>query len=364
MIKDPQGILVRAPNWIGDQILAYPFFYYLRRAYPKSRIAVACLPWVEPLQYLDLVDDVFVLPKPIRIGIKEKIRTLEAGARMVRENGNWDLGISLPNSFTAAWFLWRAKVKQRRGYNTDGRGFLLNAKLSPDKQSFRHRASAYLELLPARARPRKDVMEFWGVPPENELDEGIPGELAHFRPETSWATAKPLVPPSEPYWVMAPGSMAESRRWGAEAFIALARKVHDETKWKGLIVGGPAEAPLAQQICEDRSLKLSDWTGKGPVSCYWQVFQKSQFTVSNDSGLAHVAALCGSTTQIIWGAGDPKRTKPLGPGRVRVLFNPVECWPCERNTCGQPLERKLQCLKGISSDSAWEEIQIGLNSKT
>jgi hypothetical protein len=43
-----------------------------------------------------------------------------------------------------------------------------------------------------------------------------------------------------------------------------------------------------------------------------------------------------------------------------VAVNPVECWPCERNTCAQPLERKLQCLKGIRPSAVWEEIERGL----
>ena len=33
--RAPQKILIRAPNWIGDQILAYPCFQYLRAGYPS-----------------------------------------------------------------------------------------------------------------------------------------------------------------------------------------------------------------------------------------------------------------------------------------------------------------------------------------
>src|SRR5579862_1664808 len=103
-------ILVRSPNWIGDQILAYPFFHYLRAAYPKARIGVACVPWVEAIQYRHLVDEVILLPVAEEAGRMAKISTLENGARMIRERGLWDTGIILPNSFSSAWMFFRAGV--------------------------------------------------------------------------------------------------------------------------------------------------------------------------------------------------------------------------------------------------------------
>lgn len=51
----PQKILVRAPNWIGDQILAYPFFHHLRAGYPGAQITAVCQPWVASVQFRHLV---------------------------------------------------------------------------------------------------------------------------------------------------------------------------------------------------------------------------------------------------------------------------------------------------------------------
>src|SRR3954467_6620685 len=103
-----ESILVRAPNWIGDHILSYPFFHFLRRGFPRARIAVACVPWVEAVQFRNLIDDVVLLPKPESGNLWDRFRALEAGAAAARAKGPWDLGIALPNSFSAAWFLKRA----------------------------------------------------------------------------------------------------------------------------------------------------------------------------------------------------------------------------------------------------------------
>jgi len=93
------------------------------------------------------------------------------------------------------------------------------------------------------------------------------------------------------------------------------------------------------------------------VAAYWQIFRQARFTVSNDSGLAHVAALCGAPVYMVCGAGDPRKTRPLGPGPVRILYHPVDCWPCEKNVCHQPQERTIACLRGIQPEAVWKEIE-------
>lgn len=355
-------ILVRSPNWIGDQILAYPFFYYLRNGYPNANITVACASWVQAVQFKNLVNHVVVLPRPIRPSLPAKLKAIEKGAELLRDQGPWDLGISLPNSFSSAWLLYRARVAIRRGYRTDGRGFLLNDPLPWSHDSVEHRADAYARLLPKEFYPEHPIAEFWGVPPSNELDTGIPGIEKFFDAERAWPDAEVLEPPTHPYWILAPGATAESRRWPLEKFASLARQIHLDTGWIGIVVGGAAEAPLAMKLSEDSSLRLLDWTGRGAVTWYWKVFQKARFSVCNDSGLAHMASLCGSPVQIVWGAGNPKRTEPIGPGKVRVALNPVECWPCERNQCSQPAGTKLECIKGIEPQEVWKEIQSGIRS--
>lgn len=117
---------------------------------------------------------------------------------------------------------------------------------------------------------------------------------------------------------------------------------------------------MAQELCDRHGGILLDFTALGPPSCLWKIFRQSRFTVSNDSGLAHIAALAGAFVQIVWGAGDPLRTRPLGPGRVQVAVNPVDCWPCEKNSCQQSASLNLQCLLGLKPETIWKEIERGI----
>jgi heptosyltransferase-2 len=353
----PSRILVRAPNWIGDQILAYPFFHYLRQGYPAAQITVACMSWVASIQFRHLVDHVCVLPQPRSSSLWASARALEAQAKLLRAQGPWDMGLCLPNSFASAWLLARARVQWRRGYNADGRGWLLHDSLSPEPWATMHRAEAYVHLLPERVRPQRVVQNFWGSA-DDGAKPGASSVRKQFDAERAWLVDVPIVPPMPDYWVLAPGSMAPSRRWPVERFTALARHIAHTTGLTGLVVGGKAEATVAHQLCQDPGLALVDCTDRGTVAAYWQIFRQARFTVSNDSGLAHVAALCGSPVYIAWGAGDPRKTRPLGPGPVKMLHHPVDCWPCENNVCHQPQQRTLACLRGIQPEAVWRAIAL------
>jgi len=357
-------ILVRAPNWIGDQVLAYPFFYYLRHAFPKARIDVACMPWVSSIQYRNLVNEILVLSKPEPGGVATKFKALQQDCTRLRNKGPWDLGISLPNSLSAAWLLSRVGCIRTRGYSGDFRGWLINDRLPWKLAAAMHRTDAYLGLLKGlkseNSVPMRGADLFWGVAPDpnDDLDPGIPGELKNgFNAEEAWGPSQILDLPKSEYWVLAPGSAAEARRWPVERFVALAKMIIEKTGLPAIVVGGPAEASLGRILGE--LPKVLDRTAQGSVSHSWPIFKNARFTIANDSGLAHVAAICGSRTHVIWGAGDPKITAPIGAGKITITFNPIECWPCERNVCFKEGPAKMQCLSGISPEQVWEDVLRG-----
>ncbi|RYZ71411.1 MAG: hypothetical protein EOP09_04700, partial [Proteobacteria bacterium] len=215
LIKNPKTILVRAPNWIGDQVLAFPFFYQLRQAFPQARIVVACVPWVESIQFKSLVNEVHVLKVAAGSSFFAKFKQLNAHAAQIKNKvGKIDWGISLPNSLSSAWLLKRSGAELRTGYKFDGRGFLLNdgLELPDDRAGILHRAQAYLNLLPDLMRGSTPATEFFGSYPANELDDKIPGILKTFEENRFWPGERMAVPEG-PYWVLAPGATADSRRW-------------------------------------------------------------------------------------------------------------------------------------------------------
>ena len=111
-MNDPERILLRAPNWVGDVVLSLPALRDLRRLYPTARLEVLARPWVGELYRAVSEVDAVV-----------ESRGVAADAAALR--GRFDLGVLLPNSFASALTLWRAGIPERWGYATDARGLLL-----------------------------------------------------------------------------------------------------------------------------------------------------------------------------------------------------------------------------------------------
>lgn len=339
-------ILVRAPNWIGDQVMAYPFFAQLRKSYPQAWIGVVCTEWVKDIQFKGYVDELFILPKFGKKSLFNSLKSIRRIAAVLKEKGPWDMGILLPNSFGSALLFYLAGVTSIRGYLTDARGFFLTEKMEWNPDPNIHRADTYLRLLKPEGLLHSNAVEY----------------LKKFDPVKHWPEVIPLDPPKERYVVIAPGATADSRRWSTEKFALLIKKINDQWGYRAVVVGGPAEKYIAEEF-EKSELPIVNYVGKGSVSALWKVFQNAQFVVCNESGLAHIAALCGSKVQIICGAADPKRTKPIGPGPVHVLTNPsVSCWPCEKNVCQFQDERKNQCHQGISPGKVIDTISGGFHA--
>jgi ADP-heptose:LPS heptosyltransferase len=240
-MKTPERIIVRSPNWIGDQILSYPFFYFLRKQFPKSFIAAVCVPWVKSIQFRRQVDQVIEISPPEEEGVLSQFESLESTAKKIKAAGPWDLGICLPNSFSAAWVFFRGGVQRRRGYRADARSLLLHESLPWKKGIGLHRSDAYAQLIFESSS--LDALRFWGAAAENELDPPLPGVLEKFDAASEWPGERTQAPTSGPYWVLAPGTTAESRQWPIHSYKEIASKVVQEFGWRGIILGGPKEKP-------------------------------------------------------------------------------------------------------------------------
>jgi len=92
-------LVILAPNWLGDAVMALPAIADVRRAAPAARITVAARAPVAPLYSLvPGVDDTIVLSKPASIG--DVGRWTAVGAELA--DRPFDAALVLPNSIHAA----------------------------------------------------------------------------------------------------------------------------------------------------------------------------------------------------------------------------------------------------------------------
>lgn len=320
--------LIIAPQWIGDAVMTEPL---LRRLHARGeRLTVGALPWVAPVyRAMPQVADVIEFPFA-HGGLQFKARRSMAK----RLAGQFDKAYVLPNSLKSALLPFLASIPQRIGYLGEARVGLLTHRLKNPKNK----------------------------PPMVAFYSALSGEsgLADDRPELHMAAAQVEATLQElglsrgAYVVFAPGAeFGPAKRWPARHFSELAAQL-DATV---VLLGSGKEAALCDEIAAPvnavQAGKCLSLAGKTSLPQALALIAASRSTVSNDSGLMHVAAALGVPQVAIFGSSSPLHTPPLSD-KARVLWlkndpayqPPLDCAPCFARDC--PLGH-TRCLNDISA---------------
>ncbi|NQW69592.1 MAG: lipopolysaccharide heptosyltransferase II, partial [Betaproteobacteria bacterium] len=125
------GILIIAPNWIGDAVMTQPLLASIKALYPDSTIDVLASTWVAPIyRACSEVSEVIEAPfehQQLQWGLRKQI------TKQV-ESKKYQACFVLPNSFKSALIPWLANIPLRIGYRGEMRFGLLNVVLdNPSK---------------------------------------------------------------------------------------------------------------------------------------------------------------------------------------------------------------------------------------
>ena len=150
-VRAPGRLVVMAPNWLGDAIMALPLLSDLNRAWPATHITVAARRSVAPLfTMVPAVGDVLTLGS--RSG-RDTLRTWRSDTQQL-EKGKFGAALLLPNSFWSAWLTSRARIPERWGFARDLRGRLLTRAIKRPTTAV-HQAEYYQALAEAFFPGRK-----------------------------------------------------------------------------------------------------------------------------------------------------------------------------------------------------------------
>lgn len=311
-------ILIRLPNWLGDVVMALPIIRALKTRYPIAVIDVVIK---------ENLKDIMVLSKEVNDIIpfsKEQYKGLSGIRKFGKElkaNHNYDIYISCPNSFSAALMGYYSGAKQRVGYKTEFRKFLLTDALSTKTDD--HRSLSYLSLL----RPL-------GIDSINEKSTQNPARLseANFPLQILFNI----------------NSEADSRRLP----LSLAKNIIDELKTKGefeyVFTGVSKEENHINALIDMiPNTAFHNLTGKTNLPELIEEIKSVDGIITTDSGLAHLGNYMNVPTLVIFGAGDDKITRPSNPSNLKIVRKKgLSCAPCVSNTCA--LEH-LNCLNQLDA---------------
>ena len=310
----------------------------LRRLQARGeRLTVGALPWVAPVyRAMPQVAEVIEFPFA-HGGLQFKARRAIAK----RIEGQFDNAYVCPNSLKSALLPFLASIPKRIGYLGEARVGLLthrlkNPKNKPPMVAFYSALSGEGDLHNDRPELRMDAALVEEVLRELGLQRGA-------------------------YVVFAPGAeYGPAKRWPARHFAELASSLQLPV----LLLGSAKEAALCGEIAAPvnaaRPGHCRNLAGSTSLVQALCLIAASQSTISNDSGLMHVAAAFGVRQVAIFGSSSPLHTPPLNPqATVLWLKNepayqpPLDCAPCFARDC--PLGH-TRCLNDISAERVLEAL--------
>jgi heptosyltransferase-2 len=287
--------------WIGDFVRCHSVVRLLRTQNPDRAVDIVSSTLCAPLaDYMPGVRRAIIADLPRRrLGVAEQ--RLLAGRL---GEGHYGQALVMSRKWKAALAPWLAGIPLRTGFAGEFRFGLLN-----DIRFGERSLPRMIDQMGALALPKD-------APPPAEWP--LP-ELKVPAPDVqTWLARRRLAGESRPIVTLSPGAVGAGKAWPVTHYTELARLLVADgaSVW---ILGGPSETALAKKITAAAGDHLRDLTGSDLRNAILAL-AAADISVTNDSGLMHVAAAIGTPTVAIFGPTSPWHWKPLNP--VAAILEP------------------------------------------
>jgi heptosyltransferase-2 len=320
-LNRPARILVVAPNWIGDALMAQPLLARLRARQPLARIDMLAPAWVAPVARR-MPEVAGVIESSLqhgRLALRERWRL----GRILKALG-YDQAIVLPNTWKSALVPYFADIGIRSGYVGESRYGLLN--LLYRKQPGREAMASHYARLAEK--------------PGAELSLPLPEPRLLADAQAMRRARERFALPAR-YVALCPGAeYGPAKRW--PYFKELAERL----ALPAVLLGS------AKERAQCAAIKGRNLAGETTLDEAIDLLAGAQYVVTNDSGLMHVAAALGRPQVALFGSSSPQHTPPLSD-KARVLWLGIECSPCYAREC--PLGH-FRCMRDLTVDRVLEKL--------
>lgn len=335
---EAERILVVAPAWVGDAVMTQSLVQVLRERAPGARIDLLSRPGLEGLVgRMPGVDGAVSLPlEHGELGLGVRWRT----ARKLRGR-RYGRAVITKRSLKASLVPWMAGIPRRTGYLGEMRFGLINDRRTLDEEAL----PLWVQRVAVLGQePGEEPLAAEAVPrPRLRSD---PARQARLR------GALGLEGERRDVVALAPGAeFGPAKRWPVERWAELARALTRSGRgvW---IFGSSPEREVGAAVAGAGGEGARDLTGRTELADVVDLMALCGTTVTNDSGLMHLAAAVGSGVVALFGPTDPGYTPPLTE-RARVLRLDLPCSPCHEPVC--PLGHH-DCLRGLPVEVVLEAV--------
>jgi heptosyltransferase-2 len=324
-------ILIVAPAWVGDMVMAHSLVGILQRD-PEVSVDVLAPPATAALAgRMPGVGNTHTLA--VGHGELGWRRRRQMGAVLAKEN--YDQAIVLPNSFKSALVPYWSRIPRRTGWTGESRFGILNDRRRLDPDRYPLMIERFMAL---------------GLPPGEPLERPYPLPRLETNEERAEYLRRTLGLASAGITVLCPGAeFGPAKRWPAEHFAAVARSETERGREVWLL-GSPGDVEAARDIEGQVPGGVVNLAGRTSLEDAVDLIGLADRVVCNDSGLMHVAGALQRETYALFGSTSPAFTPPLGE-HSRVIRHSIACSPCFQREC--PLGH-MKCLRDLAPERVIE----------
>ncbi|MCB1200355.1 MAG: glycosyltransferase family 9 protein [Leptospiraceae bacterium] len=339
-------VFVYAPNWVGDHVMAFPFYLTLRELFPRASLVLCGRNWISSLYPSGVFEEIVTLDRAKNLS-QTKLNELK--------NQKIDLAFTLSPSFRSALLLYQIQSEYRIGYPGQFRKLLLRlppkmgGRRIPAYNNTEHRALSYLRLLTPwfdNSMTGEDYLQLFRGPLKNKNLVSLSAETISIKPKSL---------------VICPGSVAESKIWPIDYVLQIIQiALAKDSPFKNVVlVGSKIEAPFASYLIDTLEpalqKRVQNLTTKTDLSQLVDIIEKSSAVLANDSGISHLTSLTTTGLVSFQGMGRKEETLPLNARKI-VHHAHLPCSPCMKKKCPRT-DKPLECLTSILPAQVWESLK-------
>lgn len=294
--RAPKSILIIRLSALGDVIHTLPAVQSLRAGYPDTPIG-----WVVERAYADLVRKVAPVDEVFEVSTRRWRHNITASETRADLSA---IRRELKNFTAGGWSVdFQGLVKSAVIGGVAG----ADVRIGFDREVVRERASMFLTTRRVQIDPTGHVVELnrrlareiggapvFSEPPWERFAEDPTGRLA-FHTRGS-------------YVVLLPGTGQARKCWPADRFAALATIVTNEYGLDVLVVPGPGEEPLANDVAARAAVTVVERTTLAELAA---LLTNARLVVGGDTGPIHLADSIGTPLVALFGPTDPARNGPF-----------------------------------------------------
>ncbi len=331
-------ILVVRYRFIGDMILTVPFLRNLRYHYPEAQIDMLVSPnsgeVIEECPYVNNFIYFDTTRKHKYENGKDKKKSFWQYVKLLRKE-KYDKAYVLKRSLSSAFLCYLAGIKERIGFDTENRGFLLTKKVQYDR--VKHESLCFLDVLKADGIEIKDTyLENW------------------INKDSEEKVIKIISSNKLPKVAINALATNEGKMWDIENFKKITQYLSNEKEVQVIFIGAAIDKHIYDNIKYDSELKIKPWNLCGELSIKdsLALLKHVKFIIGNDSGNLHMASSVGTKVIGIYGPMPFEKWKALGEENI-LLKSDLPCMPCGlKKKC----PRNKECLNRITVDEVKQGI--------